>query len=389
MHTTAAAANSQLSIRAGEKGLRVDVVSVQSVTTNNWSLEVMRMQVSEERSQKRAAQMVREGLELPAPSEISRQLFAYSHQPDSQVDIGQLSKFIEQNPDLTARLLEIANASYYGSFTRISDVRQAIMRIGVPETVSSLNWLACKKLIPRFPRMNSFTSKNYWAHSWVCGTANRMLGEAMDDCALLPGELYLTGLLHGVGQLLLAQHAPHEFQRCVNIWQQEKMPLAEAEFELLGTTDCHIAFELLHKWHLPKQVCHGIRHYRAPDKCPEEYRDSAAFTQFSYTIANNTGIGAFADPFCPEPEQTWLVHHGESPLADQVFRAQVTTKIYQNILQKAGFLTGVPVKQEQTPIRESEKRDTNGSGKKTRRPASLRRQSALSRIISSFKDLLS
>ena len=234
---------------------------------------------------------------LPPLPDASQRLLVIARQPVDKIDVASFSKIVEGDPALTAKLLQLANSSYFGTLKEIMSVRQAIMHIGLVETISSVYDIFFKEALPDFPKLDGFSGKDYWDHSLACATANRMLGHPLHHqmSQAVPGELYIAGLLQGVGKIFLAINRTEQFQKYLHYSMEHKQPLAQAEVNIIGTTDTEIAYRILKKWNLPENICQTIRHSQEPLGAVEEYRGMAALTQLAYYITSISGIGSNGD----------------------------------------------------------------------------------------------
>ena len=341
------------------------------------------MQTASETAEQIALKILQTGVNLPPLPAVFTRLMALSRQSEDRIDVGKFTKLLETDPALTARILQLANSSYYGTLNKISNLRQAIMHIGLQETISTVNWMLCKKLLPQFPTMAGFSDTDYWAHSWACATANRMLGREDLRVNCQPGELYVAGLLHGIGRLILALHKPDEFRQCLANSHDFSQPLEDAELEFLGTNDAFIACEILRAWHFPESICNAVKHFRNPEAAPEEHIEIAALTQFAYYIATTSGVGNNGDEYSYNFSETYLANLENSPFADKVVREKLIHDIQQTLQKKASAVTGVTGRSsslEPSPAAEEIIR--------SRRIAKRPRQGLLQRLFSSFKRFL-
>jgi len=340
------------------------------------------MQSASDTAEQLALKILQAGIDLPPLPAVFTRLMALSRQPEDRIDVGKFTNLLQTDPALTARILQLANSSYYGTLNKINSLRQAIMHIGLQETISTVNWMLCQKLLPRFPVMEGFSDKDYWAHSWACATANRMLGrqDLLVDCQ--PGELYVAGLLHGIGRLILALHRPEEFRQCLANSRDFSQPLEDAELDLLGTTDSFIACEILRTWQFPESICNAVKHFRNPEAAPEEFLEIAALTQFAYYIANTSGVGNNGDEFSYNFHETYLANLENSPFADKGTREKLIIDIQQTLQKKASAVTGVSGKSPHPePSPAEEERIT------MRRVGKQPQPGFLGRLFSSFRGL--
>lgn len=285
-----------------------------------------------------AHEFLKSGVEFPFSSEIGNRLLALSGKPVDQIEIDKLVGLIQVDPGLTTKVLQLANSVYFGGIKKIVSLRRAIIQIGLEEAVNFIHAVYYRKSLPCFPEVYGFSDKDYWSCSWACAVANRMLGHPSVGTKSLPGELYITGLLHGLGKLILAIHRPEEFTQCLELSQEFQQSLPEAQLDILGTTDSDIACELLKVWQLPLNICNGIKYFHMPQEAEQEFQEISGLTQLAYYIANTSGIGNMMDEFCYDVKQTWIVNEPSSPLSNEVLQQSVLRKIYVALERKNNAL---------------------------------------------------
>lgn len=330
-----------------------------------------------------AIQIIQSNVQLPPFPPVGGQLLSMNHQPLEEIDIGKFIRLVETDPSLVTRILRLANSIYFGSSQKISSLRQAVMHIGLEESLNAVSFHFVRTALPRFPHLEGFSGKDYWAHSWACAVANRMLGRPDLQITCLPGELYIAGLLHGVGKLILALHRPDDFLQCLENSRNYNQPLYEAELDLFGTTDTDIAYEILRSWQLPEKICMAVKHYKIPEEAKPPYREIAAATQFAYYIANTSGVGNNGDLYCFDLQETVLGREADSPLADEATRNRVVQDIYGLLQKKYAAIAdeqSSTVQETMSAVPEEKQIDPV-----TRKDGSRKKGSFLSRILRFFR----
>ncbi len=169
-------------------------------------------------------------------------------------------RVMETDAGLTARTLRLANSAYYGLSREISTVSESILRIGAFDLwwilftteVKDLFFGIDKQLID----MNGF-----WRHSLYVACASRKLSEL--HRVGRPEELFVAGLLHDVGKLLLLQRMPVEYREVLLQVEAGGGPLIKVERELLGFSHTNAGAALLDRWQLPALF----------GRCAEEHHD--------------------------------------------------------------------------------------------------------------------
>ncbi len=279
-------------------------------------------------------------VKLPPLSADAHKIFDMTRRSLNHINTHKLAMLVESDPGLYARILQLANSPYYSGVEKIISLRSAIVRIGLKETIDAINLYYLQGMMTPFKGIGNVTPKGFWAFSWVCAMANRRLGHPNLGGKTLPGELYISGLLHGVGKLLMAIHYPEEFTRCINKAKEFRQPLYIVEQEIFGTTDAKVASSILEYWNLPASICAGVAFCQTPELAPPEYREIAGLTQFSYAVASTSGLGSSGDGCSVSCEDTYLCLETDHKLAKADFRERLVNDVLAMVEEKAQHMTG-------------------------------------------------
>lgn len=289
-------------------------------------------------------EILNSGFQFPPMPANGQKLMHLVQQPVEKIDTDELVRLIEPDPGLYSMVLQLANSIYFKGIENVISLRSAIGRVGLNEAIDSVNFYFFQRMLPKIPEIDGFSAKNYWAFSWACATAARRLGHPNLGFTALPGELYIAGLLHGIGKLIFAINHPDKFSRCVRLARQHELPLHTIELDEFGTTDALVASKLMGVWNIPAGIVAGVQHYLAPGDAPEEYRDIAALIQYAYSLAAVSGIGVSGDGVIMEPNSTWVIQETHSMLAKPDIRETTTREIFQALEEKSESVTGVSSK---------------------------------------------
>jgi HD-like signal output (HDOD) protein len=276
-----------------------------------------------------AQEILTTSVNIPTIPANAKQILAIVRQPEDQIDIPNFVKLVESDPGLFTRILQLANSPFYKEVEKIVSLRAAITRIGLLEIVSSVCLYFFQKMLPKFPDLEGFSYDDFWAHSWASAVAARRLGHPNLEMGVLPGELYITGMLHGIGKLLLAIHFPNEFSLCLKKARDFKLPLNQVEKDVFGTTDSLVASNVLKSWNLPPNICEGVAYHQMPELAPPEHLIIAGLTQFACVIAGMSGLGSSGDGVGMELSSTYF---GQLPKLT-IAKPEIQKKLVKEILE--------------------------------------------------------
>jgi serine/threonine protein kinase len=252
---------------------------------------------------------------LPAMPTTGIELLRMIQRPYAELEVPQLARLIERDPVLTARLLKLANSPVYSQQSSVVSVARALTLVGLVDAVDLLYFLVVERTSSRFPSLKGFPVSAFWAHSWASAVVARQLGRPDLLVRSEPGTLYLAGLLHDVGKLVLASVRSSDYQRCLKRSSEARVPLADVERDCFGLDHGELGGRLLRHWGIPDEVSAAIRAHHAPLSAFEAHRELAGLVELADAITHHLHIGASGNPAPRAPDEVWIAGHGASDLS--------------------------------------------------------------------------
>ncbi len=190
---------------------------------------------------------------LPAPAPVVLKLYEVLDSGGA----GEIADVIESDPTLSARLLRLANSAFY-SRSPVASVRDAVLRVGTLDVAALLLSTEVVNLFKGIPE-GQLTLRSFWEHSLQTACYSRVLcqGKPVGPKALL----WVCGLLHDVGKLLLLRHVPADFVTvCAQV--DAGTSVLEAEAQCWGINHAQVGVQLLRNWQLPEVIaaCAAAHH---------------------------------------------------------------------------------------------------------------------------------
>ena len=160
-----------------------------------------------------------------------------------------LAKVIESDPDLSTRVLKIANSGYYGFRQKIKSVLHAVTLLG---------WNAIKMITLGSTILTRMlqTNKRLYEHSNRTALIAKFL--AMEADFYKVEEIIVVGLLHDIGSIILEICFPENYMKVKQYIMDHGIPSYMAEQELLGVDHGIIGGWTLEDWDLPKNITTSV-----------------------------------------------------------------------------------------------------------------------------------
>lgn len=211
----------------------------------------------------RLKQRVDETFDLPAMPDIAQDIMKLRVDPSA--DAAKLGQIVSRDPSLAAQVISWASSPYYGYQGKIDSIETAIARVLGFELVMNLALGISIGKSLRVPKEGPLGVKEFWKQSIYTASLAEKLCRAM-PIKQRPerGLIYLSGLLHNFGHLLLGHIFPPQF-KLINqtILTNPHISVEDIEFYILGVSHEEIGAWLMQNWHMPDELIVAVhRHHQ-------------------------------------------------------------------------------------------------------------------------------
>jgi len=184
---------------------------------------------------------------------VTAEVLNLTSRPDSDIDT--LTQTILRDPSLVAKVLKLANTSFYASKGRVQTVERAVVNIGYSGVRELVMGVAVANLFQTSQRHEALDRVALWRHQLaVAAIARAIAGKA--GSVTYEGA-FAAGLLHDLGITILDDLFPSEYAQCISYAAAKGIPLVEAEHAFFGIEHTTVAQEVATSWNIGRQ-------FRAP-----------------------------------------------------------------------------------------------------------------------------
>ena len=236
-----------------------------------------------------AASLLEDVTYLVSPPDICVKVFELVESNDASTqDIGEV---ISRDPSLTARLLRLVNSSFYNFSRRIDTVSRAVTIIGIRELYSLVIAVSAIKSFSNLPN-NLVNIDTFWRHGVYTGLIARALAKR---CRVLhPERMFVAGMLHDIGSLVLYNRMPDTSADLLMICDGDEGILHQAELAELGFTHADLGGALLGNWMLPETLQEAVAYHHMPSYAMQSELE-ASIVHLADNLANRSQLGAFCE----------------------------------------------------------------------------------------------
>jgi len=197
----------------------------------------------------------------PVMPRVVREMQSVIKQPKSTPE--QLAEVIEKDPTISLRLIAVANSPVYRGLSEIRNVKAAIPRLGLKETLTVVQAIANKNLYETDKVKYKILMDKLWVHALACAYGSKLIAQTLnlDD----KEKYFLMGLTHDIGKILLLNA----------FTDASKGPLLRMDAIGANLQEAHIGLGsmLLKRWGFDAEFINVIAHHEDEEFSPDTVKE--------------------------------------------------------------------------------------------------------------------
>jgi putative nucleotidyltransferase with HDIG domain len=241
--------------------------------------------------------LIKTDIDLPSLPTIYGEINEVIHNPTSSAnDIGNV---ISKDTSLSASLLRIVNSTFYGFPSKIDTLSRAVTILGIKQLKTLVIGVSIMNVFKNIPSA-LIDMKSFWEHSITCGIIARVI--AGHKKIQNTERLFVAGLLHDIGRLVLYRHAPAQAKNALLMAKNSGDLLWRLEDRVIGCNHGTVGGLLLRRWKLPVSLENIITHHHAPDESKDPLEP--AIVHLADIMTNALHMGSSGERLVPplDPE---------------------------------------------------------------------------------------
>lgn len=199
---------------------------------------------------------------------------------DDATSMDDIAEVINYDPAIMSQVLKISNSALYKFPNTITTVTKAIQVIGTRSIYD---------LVLAYGVANAFKDiepsiidlEKYWEQGVSCALLCKYLAEEVG--LKEPEKLFVCGLLHNLGELVMVQLNPQKAIKCASISSQD-LPLMLQKSHI-GFSYSDISSELLKLWGIPNDISRIVEKTHVSEHIAQNKEEK--IIQLAYLLALN------------------------------------------------------------------------------------------------------
>ncbi|MCD6533211.1 MAG: HDOD domain-containing protein [Deltaproteobacteria bacterium] len=196
--------------------------------------------------------------ELPTLPKIYHQVMALI---DADADFDKIVAVIENDPAMTAKVLQVANSAFFKSGT--ASLKRASVFIGL---MALKDIVAGSAVFQALGAVDSgpYSIESIWEHAVACnGLVSEMYDIIHDE--KIPEDVASVGLLHNVGLLVMLKYFADDLVKITALQKQHpELDPVQLEKEVLGVDHARLGAYLLNWWNMPYPIIEAALYHHNP-----------------------------------------------------------------------------------------------------------------------------
>lgn len=255
---------------------------------------------------------------------------------DPKASPADLNQVISLDPVLMGKVMKLINSAYYGLSTEITSLVRAIIMLGINTVKNLALSTAVLANLGKTSSENGLNMDGFWRHSLCVGATSKLIAKKLKIDPKRLEEYFMAGLLHDIGKIPLNNRLSDPYVKAMSSADREKIPLIQAEKNVIGIHHCEVGKIILQRWRLNQEIQDALGFHHAPLSYEGPHRQIVLAVTAANYFANIFEIGFAGDRYSQKVPSEVFSEIGvdmewfegvEQQIQDEIEKARVFLKI--------------------------------------------------------------
>ncbi|MCF6179551.1 MAG: HDOD domain-containing protein [Geopsychrobacter sp.] len=194
---------------------------------------------------------------LPAMPLVVSRMVTLINSPLTSAD--ELAEVISGDPAISARVLKIANSSFYSMARKVNNLSTAIVILGEKTLKNLVMATSLRGMNTTF----GATEQTLWEDSMTCALGARFLARSLRIGD--PEEAFIAGLFRHIGRVVFNNQDSAAYKKLMTKGGRCGAGLMALEKERFGLNHAELGAAVLNHWKLSELLIHVVLHHHDED----------------------------------------------------------------------------------------------------------------------------
>lgn len=163
----------------------------------------------------------------------------------------KIASIVEQDPALSAKIIQMVNSSYFGLPRQISQISEAVSIIGIRMLRGLVLSSQTSNIYPAHKNWKYFSFEKINQRSLLVARLAHDICKDAGVNKVISEQAFLGGLLHDIGILVMASQDPAAYLKVLQYAVKEEKPIHTAEKKICGVYHGEVGAALMALWNIP------------------------------------------------------------------------------------------------------------------------------------------
>jgi putative nucleotidyltransferase with HDIG domain len=179
------------------------------------------------------------------------------------VSFAVLGDLIEKDTVIAANVLRVVNSAVYARRGSVNSVRHALSVLGIEKVRNTVLAMSIARMLHQTRTPTGWSMERFNRHSAAVAMFADMLAQRTNTD--YPEGAFVGGLLHDMGQLLVAMALPSEYAEIRRAAARSQRSTVACELEVLGFDHTLLSADALEEWKIPQQILDAVAAHHSID----------------------------------------------------------------------------------------------------------------------------
>jgi diguanylate cyclase (GGDEF)-like protein len=223
---------------------------------------------------------LKEDIRIPSPPSIAVRILDAVKKDETSFN--ELANIISSDPALAAKILMVANSSFYNLPQKIDSISKALSILGTNTLKNiALSFVIAKEL--RGTSEDRFDFDFFWRRALTAAVGADILSPVI---SAKNEDTFVTALLQDIGIIIMYLCRTEDYLTVLDEKRASSLSIEEAEKKVFGFDHQELGAEVLKHWGIPDTIYNPVRYHHSYNEIPECFQMASHLLLLSDKISS-------------------------------------------------------------------------------------------------------